>query len=258
MTCENERMSLQASRTVHVAGVYNLRDIGGYRAGDQRTKWRTVFRSDAPVGLTGAARVHLRELGIRRVIDLRDDSEARLAPNSLREEFTVIQHPIFQGVDDTLRDPNPSLEAFYAYLVTHHGDRYVGAIREVLAAQDHAVLVHCTAGKDRTGTLVAFMLTSVGVDSDDILHDYAVTESHLAGEWADQQLRMIAAAGIIITPELRRLLVASPAEALAVTLKDLNDRFGSVPDYLRQHGLTDAELESLGQHLLTPADSSDD
>lgn len=251
-------MHLNSVRTVPVSGVYNLRDIGGYRAGSHRTRWRTVYRSDAPVGLTETAKRQIHELGIRRVIDLRDDSETRLAPNSLHSEFTVVQHPIFQGVDDTLRDPNASLEAFYAYLVTHHGDRYVGAIREVLASRDDAVLVHCTAGKDRTGTLVAFMLTSVGVDADDILHDYSLTEEHLAGEWADQQLRMIAAAGIEITPELRRLLVASPADALAVTLADITTRFGSVHDYLQQHGLTAAEIESLGNHLLTPADSSDE
>ena len=251
-------MTLRSARTVPIAGVYNLRDIGGYRAGEYRTKWRTVFRSDAPVGLDADARGQIRELGIGRVIDLRDDSEIRFAPNALRSEFTVIEHPIFQGVDDTLRDPDASLESFYRSLTTHHGDRYVGAIREVLAGRDRAVLVHCTAGKDRTGTLVAFMLTAIGVDADDILHDYSLTEEHLAGEWADQQLQMIAAAGIAITPELRRLLVASPADALASTLENLTERFGSVSDYLRQHGLADAELEALGEHLLIRADSSDD
>lgn len=238
--------------------MHNLRDVGGYRAGDQTTKWRTLYRSDAFDRLTDRGREQFSELNIARVIDLRDDSERSFAPSALPPETTVIANPIFQGVDATIRNPNATIEEFYLHLVGNHGTNYVSALQHILVEPDAAVLVHCTAGKDRTGTLVALALTSIGVDSDDILHDYAQTELLLSGAWAERHLAMMREHGIAITPTLERLLVSSPTEALSQTLEFIEQRFGSVADYLTAHGFSASELDALATKLLTSSGSSGD
>jgi protein-tyrosine phosphatase len=244
-------MPHSAVRTIDVEGVYNLRDVGGYRAGGQITKWQTLYRSDALDKLTDRGREQLHDLGIARVVDLRDDSERRFAPSALADTSVIVANPIFQGVDDTLRRPDVTLEEFYLHLVANFGANYVAALRHILATDDQPVLVHCTAGKDRTGTLVAFTLNAVGVDNDDVLHDYAQTEQLLSGEWAEQHLSLMLSHGVTLTPSIERLLFASPTEALAHTLDYVEREFGSVSGYLRAHGFTEHERETLSAKLLT-------
>lgn len=244
-------MTESFSRTVEVEGLHNLRDVGGYRAGDQTTRWRRLLRSDAPHQLTERGQQQFDALEIATVIDLRDDLERRFAPSQLVGRTSVVENPIFQGVDTTINDPDFGLEDFYRYLIDHHGENYVSALRVIAASNQQPVLVHCTAGKDRTGTVVAFALTAVGVDRDDILHDYAQTESLLAREWAEQHVALMQQHGLTITPKLRRLLVASPVEALDDTLHHIDRTHGSVRDYLSAHGLHENDLNALATLLLS-------
>ncbi|WP_349428612.1 tyrosine-protein phosphatase [Microbacterium sp. LWS13-1.2] len=111
-----------------------------------------------------------------------------------------------------------------------------------------AVLVHCTAGKDRTGVAVALLLDAVGVDREAIVADYAISERNLAGPWAERMLAGIEQMGAPLTPEIRELVTGTPPAAIEQALAWLDERGGSAA-YLQSGGLADAELNALRGRL---------
>src|SRR5438034_394341 len=82
---------------------------------------------------------------------------------------------------------------------------------------DAPVVVHCTAGKDRTGIVVALALLAVGVDRETVVSDYALTEANLQGPWLEGMLELVRGYGVEVTPDLRIILGGSPREALETT-----------------------------------------
>jgi protein-tyrosine phosphatase len=249
-------MSETRTRHIQVDGLYNLRDIGGYRSGSQHTKWQTLYRSDALHRITPTGLNRFSALNVGTVLDLRDDTERAYSPSLLPQDVQIIASPIMQSIGDTLTTSGISIHSLYQNLLENYAANYVRGIRYVLNNAHAPVLVHCTAGKDRTGTFVALVLLAIDVDREDVLHDYAQTENLLAGEWAQQHLSVMRSTGLDITPELHTLLVQSPSEALDSALARLEQRFGSVGDYLRAHGLSDAERDALADMLLEGADTS--
>lgn len=104
------------------------------------------------------------------------------------------------------------------------------------ARHESAVLVHCTAGKDRTGIVVALALSAVGVDRSLVVADYARSQDYLDGVWLKGMLALIARHGVDETPELRMLLGGSPPEVLEGVLDLIDERHGSVRQYLLAGG----------------------
>jgi len=240
-------------RLIPVEGTYNLRDTGGYRAGGRLTRWGALYRSDALHGITPAGRSAFEALGIGTILDLRDEQERSLQPTSVHTEgITLIEHPIFPSAREVLR-PDWGLAEFYRWVADEHPAQLASAVRAIADADpQRPVLVHCTAGKDRTGTVVALALTAVGVDRDDVLDDYARTEANISGAWLDAYLAAVAELGVPVTPQLIELASASPAEVLEGTLAHLEARHGSVPAFLRAQGVPEASLERLETRLLGP------
>jgi protein tyrosine/serine phosphatase len=109
------------------------------------------------------------------------------------------------------------------------------------------VVVHCHAGKDRTGIVVALALALVGVPDEEIARDYALSRENLAGlaqEWLD---------GITQDPLEREALLrsADPApEAMLELLGYLRERYGGAEAYLRSAGMTASDLLALRRRLV--------
>lgn len=114
--------------------------------------------------------------------------------------------------------------------------------------QPTAVVVHCTAGKDRTGVSVALALDSVGADRSAVIADYTSSAANLAGPWAERMRAMITAMGVPLTPEIDALVTGTPAEAIETAFAWLDERGGSAA-YLQSGGLTDSELAQLRARL---------
>lgn len=232
-----------------VEGTYNLRDVGGYRAGSSTTKWGTLFRSDGLHRLTSAGVEAIADLGITRVVDLRDELERTRQPDALPDTFEQVAHPIF-----------PSALAhvsgrFTIYDLTEmiyidHAVTTVNAL-DVIAQSDAPTLVHCTAGKDRTGAVITLALSAVGVDRDDVLHDFAQTEEHLRGEWLDNHLASLRTLKLEITDEVYGLVSSSPVDALERALHKVEQEYGSIEQYLIDHGATELTLERLHERLVS-------
>ncbi|MFT4028716.1 MAG: tyrosine-protein phosphatase [Protaetiibacter sp.] len=245
--------ALERHRTV--PGTYNLRETGGYRAAGGTTRWGKLFRSDALHRLDESAREQLRLLGIRQVIDLRDPSEAEEAPSRLDGlELVVHELPVFDGADPArMLGGDASLEKVYAQMIERHGTNLGRAVRVVARSGDEPVLVHCTAGKDRTGLVVAFALLAAGVDREDVIADYAQSEVHLAGEWADGMRARFAGHGVVLVPEVDALISSSPAELLSGILDRLEAEHGSIIAYLASIGVGEEDIEAARTALLEPS-----
>ncbi len=126
-------------------------------------------------------------------------------------------------------------------------------MRLIAESGDDAVLVHCTAGKDRTGLVVALALLAAGVDRAEVVADYALTSANLAGPWADAMLARMREAGAEIGPDLEEIVTASPAELMEAVIARWDAEWGSPSGYLRAYGFTDADLAALTAALLRPA-----
>jgi len=226
-----------------VSGATNFRDVGGLPAGEGRTRPGVLFRSGNLVGLDDDGVATMRNLGIRRIVDLRDDAEVARSPSRLDDLACEVQRvPLFLGSVASFFARDLSLEDLYSAIVEESADRVVEAVRAVAAQQP--VLVHCTVGKDRTGVTVALALAAAGVDREAVIADYARTESMLSPERNAHVLKSIRA----VYPDnvhAEDLATRSPAPVMRALLDRLDRAYGSPAGYLRAHGMTDDELDAL-------------
>lgn len=247
------------ARRLPLEGAYNVRDAGGYPTRDGRSvRWQTLYRADSLHRLTEQDQVHLIEAGLSTIIDLRRDVELALAPNALAGSdrinyvwISLAPNPAETGVRREIEAD--TLARTYRTII----DERQPELRQILStlARPGAfpALVHCTAGKDRTGIVVALLLGLAGVEHATIAEDYALTATYLGnGYFADARVRAEAAGH---TWAQYQLLLGCPAELMLDTLADLDERYGGIEAYVRQVGLTVDALASLRATLLEDATS---
>ncbi len=133
----------------------------------------------------------------------------------------------------------PGTRAVYLEFLERFPANFVAVVRAVADAPAGGVLVHCQGGKDRTGLVVALLLSLAGVPSNEIAADYAVSERNLAEAQAEWE----AAADSDDERARRRQIGASPPEAMRGVLEELDRRWGGARGYLLAAGATEDELE---------------
>ncbi|MRG58852.1 protein-tyrosine-phosphatase [Agromyces sp. CFH 90414] len=242
---------METSTRIPVPGTYNFRDVGGVPTAIGRVRDGVLYRSDGLHRLGEAGRAELRDLGVGVVIDLRDENEARIMPDDLEGlDVEVLRLPVFEGSGASQGAAGITLEALYARIVTQHASVVVEAVREIASADDRSVVVHCTAGKDRTGVVIALTLLAVGVDRELVIADYERTEGNLAGDWLEEMVQLAKRYGAPDTPELRMLMGGSPREAIASAIDLVEREHGSAREFLLASGLSLDELAKLEARLV--------
>lgn len=261
-----------------IEGLHNFRDTGGMPlVGGGATRPGVLYRSDALSDLTPRGLEQLASTDIGVIVDLRTPSERQMAPDRLptsrafrRVELSVLegavgglaqqamQAGLQEGDPETARQAIaeamrrlPTLSELYLGMLGHGAALFAEVARLVAAATPAtptAVLVHCTAGKDRTGVATALVLDAVGADRGAIVADYASSQDNLAGAWADGMFATIARMGAPRTPGLEALVALTPPAAIERALSWVDERGGSAA-YLASGGLTDAELDTLRDRL---------
>ena len=246
-------MSTVAQR-IPVNGTYNFRDVGGYAAAGGAVRSGKLFRSDGLARLGEEGRRSLEELGVRVVIDLRDDFEVSAMPDDLDGlGITALRLPVFEGSGASQATVGATLVDLYEKILLQHRDVVITALREVADTADEAVVVHCTAGKDRTGIVVALALLAVGVDRATVIADYALTQQNLDGPWLEGMIALVEGYGVQVTPDLRIILGGSPPEAMETVIDLLERRFGGAREYLLDGGMDEVELAKLRSVLVEPS-----
>jgi protein-tyrosine phosphatase len=235
-------------------GCLNVRDLGGHRTADGReTRYGAVVRADSVRQLTDAGWQAAVEYGIRTVVDLRGDHEleadppAELPVDVFHVPFMEENEAAFAEVEAVARaageaagdDVARRTRDVYLVFLEHFKQNVAAGLRAVARAPEGGVVVHCVGGKDRTGLLTALLLHLAGVDAEQIAADYALSEERLRPRhdvW-------IAEAETEAERERLRRVLQSPAASMVGVLAALEERYGSVENYLRSAGVTDEELE---------------
>jgi protein-tyrosine phosphatase len=181
-------MSDSPLRHLALQGASNFRDLGGYATTDGRTtRWRHIFRSNHLGQLTAADVEIVRALGVRSAFDFRGVEERaagvcvvnEIAVHSLPIEPTVVAALRAELARGALTAPVAleTMRESYRNYVRHNTQSFRALFGHLL--EDRAPLViHCTAGKDRTGFASALILHALGVADDVIAEDYLLTNQH--------------------------------------------------------------------------------
>jgi len=261
MRSESNAGIVTDSVTLDVEGTYNFRSTGGFSADHGVTRADGLYRSDALHRLGAAGSAQFQLLGISRIIDLRYAAEVAQKPNALPQgSVEIVQHPIFDAAalaslsaarsDAAL--PTPSLTELTVMMVRERAEALTEAVRLIADAPEGGVLVHCTAGKDRTGMVIATALSAIGVQRAQVVSDYAATAGHLAGEWSRQRVAAYEdQLGAPVPEALIEIVTTSPPEVMIAALDAVDELYGGVELMLRAHGLDDSALERLHARLVT-------
>ncbi|GGL15922.1 protein-tyrosine-phosphatase [Nocardia jinanensis] len=251
-------------RRIPIPGTSNLRDVGGYPTVDDRVVASgRLFRSEALVmpGGSGSyaiydesARAEYQRLGLRTVIDLRAGQETSRAPTAWAQVCgaRLVLLPVAEGGEGA--DTNyirmlisgeldgfgiEDMARFYTDLLLRRAEQFGAAYRVLAEDRDLPALVHCAAGKDRTGVFTALVLSSLGVPDELVIEDYALTEL-LRPNRIDAYADRFTAVGR--DPEIARVLFESPAAAMASTLRYLQEQYGGARGYLAEMARVPAEV----------------
>ena len=245
-------------------GPVNFRDLGGYRTTDgRRVRWGRVYRSDCLSSLTGGDLGSLRSLGVRTVCDLRRDEERDENPSRVagEEGIELVPLPIGGLSAETrtiatrmMRGEVEELSAArMAEIYLEILEEYPAVWRELVgragSEQSLPLVVHCTAGKDRTGVASALILAALGVEDGDIVSDYELSHDLYSAALIASVRPRLEAKGV----EFARVenYFAASAAVMEATLAGIGDRYGGVERYLIERaGLAPGRLDSLRKRLL--------
>lgn len=241
-------MDMHPNRHLPVEGTFNIRDLGGYMAGERETLWRRILRADGLHRLTEAGRDRLVGEGVRTVIDLRRPAELEAQPNpfAMDERVRYMNVSLFENLAPTYGPQIDTLHALYVRALQERAEAIAAILSMVAEADEGAVLFHCTAGKDRTGLIAALLLGNAGVSEDQIIADYALTGRMIA-PLLDEILAHAAIQGM--AEDTMRPLLACAPETMRATLDHIADGHGSIAGYLNTLGLGDTVAARLKSRL---------
>jgi len=228
-------MSEPPARHFNLAGASNFRDLGGYPTSDGRAvRWRQIFRSNHLGHLTDADIEVLRGLGLKSAFDFRGTEErsaalcgvAEIAVHSLPIEPTVVAALRARRANGTPLSSGDALEVMrdsYRGYVHHNTPSFRALFAHLL--EDRAPLViHCTAGKDRTGFACALILHALGVADDVIAEDYLLT---------NRFYRRDPTASSDLPEEVKQVLASVQASFLAAAFETIGADYGDLENYFR-------------------------
>jgi protein tyrosine/serine phosphatase len=236
------------------ATVFNFRDLGGAPTDDGRcVHYGRLYRSDSLHRITETECGQLCALGVRTVLDLRRpyeiERDGRIRDTAGLAYFNL--HPVHREWNPARYDPADGPARFLAarYLdMADEGAAGFGDALRLIADPRHApVVMHCFAGKDRTGVLAALVLSLLGVPDPHIAADYALSERAQASLSA----QILADSGETTRFEPPLAFVVCPPEAIMMFLTGLRQRYGSVRGFAGHAGVSEEHLASLRAHLLT-------
>ena len=274
--------STRTDRWIRLDGTTNTRDLGGLPTTDGgRTVAGRILRSDNLQTLSdGDVARLIGELGVRQVIDLRTTAEILLEgrgplrglPELTHRHFSLLpergHHTDVFAVEED--DPDvelpaagwaesllprqvaahdevepPAVRSYLGYL-GQRGDNVVAALRAIAHGGEGAAVVHCAAGKDRTGVVCALALAVAGVPHDEIVADYALT-----AEVIDALVAKLAASPTYAQDMVTRDVASHTprAETMDRVLTLLDERFGGAAGWLESHGFGADEQAALRARL---------
>ena len=246
-------MSDSPIRHFDLVGASNFRDLGGYPGQDGRNvRWRQIFRSNHLGHLTESDIGVLRGLGLKHAFDFRGTEErvaavcaiAEIAVHSLPIEPTVVAALRARLATSKALSPTDGLEVMresYRNYVQQNTPRFRSLFAHLLEAPAPLV-IHCTAGKDRTGFACALILHALGVGEDVIAEDYLLTNRYFRRDPSSSN---------DLPEDVRQVLGSVDASFLAAAFDAIRAEYGDLQNYFTDGlGLGSAERVRLQAHYL--------
>jgi protein-tyrosine phosphatase len=256
---------LAAERKLGMQGTPNFRDFGGYRTADGRqVKWGFLFRSGQLSGLSAQDVTLLASLELDLVCDFRRLEEQENEPSRLpqRDPPRIASLPIIPGSNSRFFEEAESRDlggrqAMFDFMVEINRDfaeeqsaTYARMFKEILNIEDARFLVHCAAGKDRTGFAAAIILLALGVPREIVMRDYMLTSQFFHPQHEIERLQRkyqmehMDAASVLPMLEVHE-------DYLIRALDAIEESFSSFEDYLEKAlGVGPVELAHLRARYL--------
>jgi hypothetical protein len=249
---------------IDLDGTANTRDVGGLPTTDgRRTRSRRLIRSDNLQDLSpGDVRLLIEDYDVAAVADLRAEVEVRAGgpgPMTSQPRVKVAQLSLFPSsvsgepdVPPWQRRPSTGrgFSGLYLGFLAERPDSVLAALR-IIAHTEGAAVVHCTAGKDRTGVVTALALADAGVERSAIVADYAASADRY-----DALMRRLSTSmgsrGLSLAAAVKHRPKAITMERF---LNALAREAGGVAPWLAAHGWTEADHAALRHKLV--GDSSE-
>src|SRR3984957_7778297 len=254
---------------IDLEGAVNVRDLGALPTDDGgQTVVGRLLRADnlQELSPTDVTRL-VRDFGLTTVVDLRSSAELASegpAPLDAVPAVRHVHHPVVPEIGvatdvvaevlllkkqkDHSRLPGEPTCGHYLGYLEDRPDQVAGAVRSITRDQG-AALVHCAAGKDRTGVVVALALTAVGVRPEAVVADYAATSQRIEAILARLRRSPTYARDIDNVPADAHL--ARP-ETMQAFLREVDTRYGGAAPGLTDHRLPAGELSLLRDKLRRP------
>lgn len=253
-------------RFVNVEGSVNLRDFGGYSTVDgKQVKRGLLFRCGSMAHIPEHAFDDFAALDIGVICDLRSAEEAEESPTPESKPFDCRVHiPIWPGssmqFQESIKEAPPTATDFIDFMarVTReiardHVEAYKQLMRELIETEN-GFLLHCSAGKDRTGFGSAIILSLVGVDRETILQDYLISNEakELAERMKERMLENAKKEGFEGKMDDRIIEVLSGVreEYLHGAFEEIDNHYGGIHGYLEAVGISASDEKHLLDRLL--------
>jgi protein-tyrosine phosphatase len=259
-------------RWIELDGAVNVRDLGGLATDDGRaTLDGRLLRGDNLQELSPAdVKLLVDDIGLTTVVDLRSPAEVEAEGPGPLTRVESVSHAYRSVLPEagtatdvaaaalvSRRDEARSRYAddvrvgYYLGYLEDRPDQVVAALRSIEQAPG-AALVHCAAGKDRTGVVVALALRAVGVRPDAIVADYVATGERI--EAILDRLRGSSTYADDINSRPNAVEDDAPrAQTMVAFLEQLDVRYGGVPRWLSRHGFGPRDVGGLRAKLVGPA-----
>ena len=224
----------------------NARDLGGLPTPRGWTRFRAFARSDGPLRLTAGGQAALLSYGVTTIVDLRSNREMAVVPSPFREHPGYRSLPFFDDAGQAAPSRHETAAENYLEWLATQPARIAAILHGIAHAPPGCVLVHCVAGKDRTGVVVALVLSAAGVDREAIADDYA--QSVAWNEGMRDQDEVVTAPDA--AERLRDRWIYYPRrENMVEMLAEMDRRHGGVDRYLGAIGVGPAVRERLRDRL---------
>lgn len=249
------------NRRIKLKGAYNFRDLGGYSTSDgKRLSWGKFFRSDNLARLTKDDLNRLKKLNIKLIIDLRTKEERLAEPSRLTglnginvknleisggdRGYREIKRKIFYGKLDGI-DLEKELLNAYRRVVTGYKQELKSFFNSLLEPSAYPMLVHCNAGKDRTGVIVALALSALDVSRETIMNDYMLSKTYLQPMLTKMVLKLRLFSFFRADIVQFKKIFDTRADFLNTTFTAIEHNFGSTKSFLESLGIDQEKCKYL-------------
>ncbi|MDO4756595.1 MAG: tyrosine-protein phosphatase [Parabacteroides sp.] len=247
------------ARSIQMDSVQNMRDIGGYtnKRGKRITQWGKIYRSGELTSLTHKDITRIKSLNIKTIIDLRGEKEKSLTSNAY-PNINVISIPIpvkdkeliAQRLEEgQMRkgDGIVFMQDTYLRYLNENSKQFSKALKVFLDEDNYPILVNCSLGKDRTGFLMAMLLSALDIPEQTIIEDYTASNHYINIKHHAKTVRhMNTDAQETIT-----LLLHANESWLELVFKKIKKEYGSTKKFLsKKLFLSEKEQELLKDIVL--------